>query len=396
MANSSGTSAKGKPKKPTKDFPLFPHAAGVWAKKVRGRLHYFGAWSDPQAALNRWLDVKDDLLAGRTPRPKTGELTVKMLADRFLTTKLNRVRSGELSEYSYRDYVEVCQHAADVFGKHSLVTGLASADFERLRQSFAKSHGPARLGKDITTVRSLFKYGYETGMIDVPVRFGPDFKAPSRTARLKARRVNGRMDFDAAELRRIIDAAMSPLKAAILLGVNAALGNTDCGELRVSSLDLETGWLDYPRLKTQVDRRCWLWPETRKAIREALVNRPTAKDAADADCLFITKYGRKWCRLNDAEDPARRTRCDAIGREFAKLMKSLGLNGRRGFYSLRHTFETVAGESRDQVAVDLVMGHSDSSMSATYRHSISDQRLRDVAETVRRWLFPATAEGGEA
>ena len=34
-----------------------------------------------------------------------------------------------------------------------------------------------------------------------------------------------------------------------------------------------------------------------------------------------------------------------------------------GFYAFRHTFETIGGESRDQVAVNHIMGHADVSMA---------------------------------
>jgi hypothetical protein len=53
-----------KPAKPSPDLPLRPHVARVWAKKIRGKLHYFGPWSDPEGAQDRCNAQKDDLLAG--------------------------------------------------------------------------------------------------------------------------------------------------------------------------------------------------------------------------------------------------------------------------------------------------------------------------------------------
>src|SRR5262249_11597783 len=80
-------SKSSKPRKPRPDFPLFPHASGRWAKKVRGKFSYFGKASDDpkgEAALKLWLDQRDDLLAGRTPRTPGDGLTVRDLCNRFL------------------------------------------------------------------------------------------------------------------------------------------------------------------------------------------------------------------------------------------------------------------------------------------------------------------------
>ena len=185
--------------------------------------------------------------------------------------------------------------------------------------------------------------------------------------------------FEAAELREIIEAAEQPLKAMIMLGINCGFGNSDCGTLPMSALDLKAGWVNYPRPKTAVERRCPLWPETIKAIKAAIAERPTPKRPEHANLVFVTKYGGPW---------AKETNDSPITKEMRKLLDKLKLyRPGLGFYALRHTFETIAGESRDQVAVNHIMGHADASMAGVYRERISDDRLRDVVNVVRGWLF---------
>ena len=78
---------------------------------------------------------------------------------------------------------------------------------------------------------------------------------------------------------------------------------------------------------------------------------------------------------------------DRVATAMEQLIEKLGL-ARWGhtFYALRHTFETIGGESCDQVAVDAIMGHSRDDMASVYRERISDERLRAVVERVRTWL----------
>jgi hypothetical protein len=66
-----------KPSKPNPDFSLSPHATGRWAKKIWGKIYYFGPWARPDAALNKYNKAKDDLHAGRKPRKETEGHTIK-------------------------------------------------------------------------------------------------------------------------------------------------------------------------------------------------------------------------------------------------------------------------------------------------------------------------------
>jgi integrase len=371
-----------KPSKPRPDFPLFAHATGRWAKKIRGKLHYFGPWADPDAAESKYLEQRDALHAGRKPRPDLNALTVKDLANAFLNHKQQKLDAGELSPRTWTDYKAATDLLVSYFGKSRIVADLAPDDFAGLRLKMSKTWGPVRVRDFVQRIRSVFKHALEAGTIDRQVRFGPDFARPSKKTIRLQRAKNGPRMFEADELRRILDAAGVQLKAMILLGVNCGFGNADCGTLPLSALDLDGGFVNYHRPKTGINRRCPLWPETVAALRAALADRPTPKDPADAGLVFITLRGLTWHKAI-ADNP--------ISKETRKLLDALGINGHRNFYALRHTFETIGGEAKDQVAVDAVMGHARDDMASVYRERISDERLRAVADHVRAWLFPPLA-----
>jgi integrase len=339
------------------------------------------AW-EKAGALAKYLEQKDDLHAGRKPRVNTDGLTMKDLVNSFLHEKNALVESGELSPRTWADYKLAGDLLVSEFDRQRVVTDLGPDDFAPLRKKMARKGGPHLLGKTIQCIRCVFRYGYECGLLDKPVRYGLGFKRPSKKTLRLHKAKQGPKLFENEELRRMIDSAGVQLKAMILLGINCGFGNSDVGNLPLTALDLENGWINYPRPKTGIDRRAPLWPETIVAIREALAKRPEPKSEKDAALVFVTKYGQSWAK-DIADSP--------ITKETRKLLDTLGIGGHGNHYTMRHTFRTVGDESKDQPAVDYIMGHEVPHMSSVYREVISGERLKAVADHVHGWLFRKSA-----
>jgi hypothetical protein len=96
-------------------------------------MHYFGPWDDPDAALKKYLEQRDDLHAGRKPRPDAETLTVKALANAYLNHKKALLDAGELSPRTWTNYREVTDMLVSNFGKQRVVADLGPDDFADLR-----------------------------------------------------------------------------------------------------------------------------------------------------------------------------------------------------------------------------------------------------------------------
>ncbi len=406
-----------KPERPP-DFPLFAHASGQWAKKIKGRLRYFGSWDDPEQALENYQDfTQGQPRAGRlkVADPQV-ELSIDRLVQLFLADRDELSQMGEIQATTFEDYKPIGRILIDFFGDHTHVDKLRPHHFAALKTHLSKRKPPHRAGrkpkgkakrkpkgtaKDLPRVspktlegriaraRAFFNWAAENDYIDTPLRklWGTQFRKPDRKLLVKERNLKPRKLLEPGEIIAILGVASPAFKAMILLGINGGIGNTDAARITLDHLDLKNGWLDLPRKKTGEPRRVPLWPETVEAIREALASRPDPENPENATLLFLTKYRSSWMSRGEriAQNP--------VAQEFARLRKLAGVSaGGKSFYSLRHTFATIASSAKDIDAVTYLMGHQPQTVRARdyLEARPDDDRLRACVEVVRQWLFKPT------
>lgn len=372
---------------------LYVHkASGRWCKVFSGKRYYLcKAEEDPNGSKSYDLFVlkKHEAETGTEIQGLSDDNTkVADIADEWCKRMQNRVKSGERSQRTLDEYIATGQFVIDYFGNARNADSLRPSDFEGLRSKLAERYGINGLNKRIVQVRTMFNFALEQELIDKPIRYGQGFDLPEPKALRKHRRNAGAKDFTAEEIRSMLGHSNSTQRAMILLGVNCGLGNSDIADLRTINLDLKKGWLDYTREKTEVERRCPLWPETIEAITKSMQQRPKSKDGL----VFVSIHG------NDYRDDER-TGWRVTG-EFRQIRERIGIADGRGFYGLRRTFQTIAEECGDLVAVRAIMGHADreDDMSSRYRQQnrknkfrVNDERLQRAVDAVRAWLLPVPA-----
>jgi hypothetical protein len=145
-------------------------------------------------------------------------------------------------------------------------------------------------------------------------------------------------------------------------------------------LDGEVPFHDYRRVKTGQKRMATLWPETVLAIREYIDDRPLFDGR---ECTLIVAKGGVPYSCNSGNF--------ALCKDFRRQLDRIGgYPPGVGLGSLRHVYGTVVDLVPDQAIIDLTMGHVGQSLQKrvySQFHINFLNRLKVVADTVRRWLY---------
>lgn len=353
-------------------------ASGNLAIKRKGRLYYLGKTEDEAAKF--YTQYQERIENGQPIVDTSDSLTVGDICNHFLIAQQKRVDAGDISSRTYLDLSSTAKKVIKTLGRETSVEELRPRDFLRYKEMIAKTRNPIGVGNEVTRVRQIFDWAYSLEYLDRPMRYGPEFKRPKKKTIRRHKRLKGMTMFTPEEVNSLLDEAGLHLRAMIYLAVNCGFKNSDIGEFPLSEFNPKVPWLNWQRPKTEVARRCPLWPETVEALKNSLARRPKPKTARAKKAFFVHRNGDVWCTNNPNDQ-------DKVRTDFVNAMRRLEIwRSGMGFSYLRHSFRTWADAATDQPAADLMMGHADDSMAAEYRQKISDARLLKVSETVRAIL----------
>jgi hypothetical protein len=359
-----------KPKKPYPDFPLFAHDRGYWAKCIKRKFYYFGPWDDPHGALAEYERVRDDLYAGREPTPDSSGCNLKDAINDWLAARVVDTETGELSIDTWKEYQRIGRRIVACLGTTIAVDSLTPEHFSRLRTALTKEFSLKSGKNNIRKARIVFRWIYTSGHSEKELRYHDALKPPAKGALRREQANKPQKLFTADEIRKLIKHATGYMLPGIYLAINCGYGNRDLIDLKWAYI--KKNYIDYDRPKTGIQRRASLWTETIKAL---------------AAWKKVSPESEYVCCGVKGQHLGGETNNTPIPHLFTKIAKAAGVttNG-RGFYVIRHTYRTAADASKDLVATDLTMGHSDGRMGSEYTHGIDDKRLDDVAKVVRAWL----------
>jgi len=366
-------------------FPLTLHPTGQFCKKIRGKLYYFG--TDKKQALQRYLEQAAFLHAGKAVKPTAAgdRVSIKTLCNLYLQHQNVRVDAGEIKPRQLYDQTSLLRGFVRFVTPNRSVSDISTADLSAYREKLIKQRkATTTVNNHVAAIKAMYHWAMEHEMITSM----PNLKAIKKVTPSKVTRPT----FTTEQIKTLLGHANPQMRAMIWLGLNCGLGCTDCAELLWQHVDLDTARIDFPRGKTGVGRNLPLWQETVEALRQI-----TQRN----ERVFNTRRGNAWVRTVDKTDKdgmTKFTKDNALSKEFAKLMKKVGLKTEKGvgFYTLRRTAATWTARSKDPFAVQKLLGHADLKMASTYVQDVSEQTDRAINNSRRFIVSDSSSSSADA
>ncbi|MBE0536770.1 MAG: tyrosine-type recombinase/integrase [Phycisphaerae bacterium] len=344
-----------------------------------GRRVYLG--TDKEEAIRRYHELGLGILpaTGSAAQPATSLISLKDLANRFLTAQQANWRNPETTLKCYQGWLH--RFLRDHRGMY--VSEFTVERFAQWKLSLKKRRFAAEsINHYLSAVRAIFRFAEDTGLVD---------KSP-KLRRVKNEQTTGigskeKMIYTESQVRALLQHADTQMRTMILLALNCGFGPKDLHD--VTWDDIGEDRITLPRSKTGICQTYRLWPETEKAIEhlkseradkmERLLKRNRLR--SDRGHVFVTYFWKPWSK-------------DAIATQFRRLC-ALANVPCYGFYRLRHCAATAMSMVASPHVQRRFMRHSQLQQQVTYTHVPDAEVDKAVLKAKEKLLGQSSITSGQ-
>lgn len=337
-----------------------------WKKQIGGVVYYFGygrSEDDARARIEaerRYFEFMEQREGHQPVEIPLLQATLADVAEKYMQQLVQRHDGKQVSaSYLCKVRTNLADFLKFVGGRVSFtsITELILADYRAHTCTLPVSDQtgarirPATAKDRLAEIKAFIQWAHEMRLLaEVPRNL-------RKYARIELPEPEPKR-FDLGEIRKLWCAAGRRMRCFIALGLNCGYGQRDISELRVHEIDLKGGYIERRRSKTGVRCRHKLWPVTVELVKSEMV-RGGQRD----DRVFVTVRGNPLVNTQWRGEKLYRT--DSIACLFRRLLKKVGIDGGRSFYSLRKTGASEI-EAIDPTVTELYLAHAERGMKRNY------------------------------
>jgi len=139
-------------------FPLTLHPTGLYCKKIKGKIYYFG--SNRTEALQKYLNKATILHGGSNDlqKPKSDNMTLQQLCDMYLSYQDSKLQANDLTVNYYNEQIRSLNRLMRFLGHKINVADISTMDLQNYKRMIQNSHlSVCRLNLHISIMKAMFQ-----------------------------------------------------------------------------------------------------------------------------------------------------------------------------------------------------------------------------------------------